>query len=121
MSFINGSLTVQGIQINLPALGSIKFGPFAIPFSDQYQSQAYQSADSGTYGILPGYNGVLVIPNNLTQDMMTLQFALGDPSPLPFISPEYASLIVFDPNNYPDQYAYEVSGIGGEMLNVILF
>lgn len=119
MSFVNGSLVVQGIQVNIATIGSVKQGPFSIPFSTQYSSTVYVSGDTAIVSIPAGFNGVLVAPNNA--DMMGLNFELGNRTPIPAISPEYVTVITFDPNEYPDVYNIAVSSNGGELVNVVLF
>lgn len=121
MSFINGSLTAQGIQANLPAIGSIKWGPFSIPFSAQTESTSYGPNASATVAIAAGYKGLMVVPNNSASAMMTVEFDLGSTTHSNFISPEWTTIITFDPNNYPSEYTITISNHGSEQCQVILF
>jgi hypothetical protein len=120
MSFTNGSLVVQGIQVDLPAIGSIKFGPYSIPFSDQFQSTSYAAGESATISIAAGYNGILIIPNNSQQEEMTVQFDIGATA-ANYISPEFPSLITFTSVHYPTEFTIHVSNVGGEQVQVVLF
>ena len=121
MSFTNGSLIVQGIQINLPSLGTIKQGPFSIPFSGQYESVSYPADTTASdITIAAGYKGIMIIPNNSAASAMTLKFSLNGAT-VEYISPEFVSLITFDPDNYSTEYSLTVSNTDGAQCQVVLF